>query len=109
MARLAVKEPGILSIQLPKARGGTDHLNNLYAACISCNCAKGAGSTSTMRRRNGVSRAPLNRLRKERIKEENTFLGMTGGGLVGSYFGPVGTLAGIIIGGLFGEDVSPRR
>ncbi|KXB05573.1 hypothetical protein AKJ50_00570 [candidate division MSBL1 archaeon SCGC-AAA382A13] len=25
----------------PKAKGGTDHLNNLYPACISCNRSKG--------------------------------------------------------------------
>lgn len=94
---------------IPKAKGGSDHLNNLYAACVSCNCEKGAKHTQIMRNRNGVSRAPLSRLKKERIREENTYLGMTGGGLIGAVFGPGGIIVGAIIGGLFGEDISPKR
>lgn len=30
---------------IPRAAGGTDHLNNLYPACIGCNRSKGDGST----------------------------------------------------------------
>ena len=25
----------------PRAKGGTDHLNNLFVACAGCNCSKG--------------------------------------------------------------------
>ena len=32
---------------IPWAFGGTDHLNNLYPACISCNRGKGTYSTRT--------------------------------------------------------------
>ena len=94
---------------VPKARGGSNHLNNLYAACVSCNCEKGARHTQTIRRRNGVSRAPLSRAKKERIREDNTFLGMTSGGLIGAALGPGGMIVGVILGGLFGEDISPKR
>lgn len=33
----------------PKARGGTDHFNNLYAICPECNLKKGTKSTGTAR------------------------------------------------------------
>ena len=33
---------------IPKAKGGTDHLNNLFAACIVCNLEKGILHTSVM-------------------------------------------------------------
>lgn len=36
-----------------RAKGGTDHMNNLYAACISCNLEKGTLHKSTIRRRKG--------------------------------------------------------
>jgi 5-methylcytosine-specific restriction protein A len=35
---------------LPKSRGGTDHPNNLRAACAPCNYAGGARITNTTRR-----------------------------------------------------------
>jgi 5-methylcytosine-specific restriction endonuclease McrA len=38
---------------VPRARGGTDHLNNLMPACIPCNCSKRDRSNRTVRARNG--------------------------------------------------------
>ncbi len=49
---------------VPRSKGGTDHLNNLYASCISCNRAKGNSSTTTARAQHGHKRAPLSRDRK---------------------------------------------
>lgn len=34
---------------VPRAAGGTDRLNNLFAACIDCNRSKGACSTRSCR------------------------------------------------------------
>ena len=45
----------------PRSRGGTDHLNNLYAACISCNRSKGNGTTASARGGNGYRAAPLSK------------------------------------------------
>jgi hypothetical protein len=94
---------------VPKHLGGTDHLNNLYAACIECNVLKGVKNTRTIRNRNGVTRAPYSRHKREGIKEGNTVGGMIAGGLAGSVFGPIGAIGGAIVGGLFGESLSPRK
>jgi 5-methylcytosine-specific restriction endonuclease McrA len=94
---------------IPKAKGGSDHLNNLFAACIICNHEKGTKHTQTIRRRNGITRAPYSKAKKEKIKEENTLMGMIGGGLLGTVFGPGGVIVCTILGGLFGEDLSPKR
>jgi hypothetical protein len=37
----------------PLYNGGTHHMNNLYAACISCNLEKGTLHKTTIRRRKG--------------------------------------------------------
>jgi len=38
-----------------KANGGTNHMNNLYAACISCNIEKGTMHKTTIRKRKGYA------------------------------------------------------
>lgn len=45
-----------------RSKGGTDHLNNLYAACISCYRSKGNGTIASAR--NGYRTAPLSEKRK---------------------------------------------
>src|SRR5438552_2951715 len=57
---------------IPKANGGTNHLNNLFASCICCNHEKGTRHTQTIRKINGVTRAPYSKIKKERIRQENT-------------------------------------
>jgi hypothetical protein len=37
----------------PKAKGGTNHMNNLFPSCISCNIEKGTLHKSTIRKRKG--------------------------------------------------------
>jgi len=49
-----------------KANGGSSHMNNLFPACISCNIIKNTKHTRTIRRTNGVSRAPYSKQKKKR-------------------------------------------
>ncbi len=92
-----------------QANGGTHHLNNLYAACISCNRSKGAGSTQSARSRNGVSRAPYSKAKKERITRKNALIGTLAGMAVGTVFGtPAAILLCGTAGGLIGNNVDPE-
>ncbi len=92
-----------------KAKGGTDHLNNLFAACINCNLSKGIKHTKTVRRHNGQTRAPYSRATKRKIRQENTASGAVIGGLLGLLGGPAGAVIGATIGGTLGNSSSPRR
>lgn len=40
---------------IAKANGGTDHMNNLFAACIDCNLEKGTLHKTTIRKRKGYA------------------------------------------------------
>lgn len=84
---------------IPKGKGGTDHLNNLFAACIPCNREKGTSHTRTIRKRYEQTRAPYSRAKKEQINNENillgTVLGFAAGRAVG---GQWGGLIGAVIG-----------
>jgi HNH endonuclease len=92
------------------ARGGhTHHLNNLYAACISCNRRKGPFSTRTARGYHGRKSAPLALKAKQRVREDNAVEGAliagTGAVLLG-VAPPVG-LAVTVLGALIGHDRQP--
>lgn len=50
---------------VPRVKGGTDHSNNLFAACISCNRDKGTHTSRTARAWHGRTKAPLSREKKE--------------------------------------------
>lgn len=39
----------------PRAKGGTNHLGNLFAICVACNIEKGTKTSQHMRRKKGVS------------------------------------------------------
>ncbi len=93
----------------PKVKGGTNHLNNLYPACVSCNYEKGTLHTKTARSWNKTSRAPYSAFKKKQVKEDNTFGGVFIGGLLGAFFGPAGVAIGATLGGAFGSSNSPRR
>lgn len=69
-----------------RARGGSDHGNNLYPACIRCNRAKGTTTSRTVRARNGRTRAPLSLERQGEVRARRA----VGGGLIGA------TAAGLI-------------
>lgn len=92
---------------VPKAAGGTDHGNNLYAAHPSCNRAKCDGSTRTARAQNGLTRAPLSAAKKQEIRERNTGVGLGVGIALGSAVGgPIGAVIGGVVGALIGDDVN---
>ena len=75
----------------PRSRGGTDHLNNLYAACISCNRA-----------------APLSKQKKQ----QNALKWGIAGSLAALFVPPplrlVALVAGAAAGALLGHDYEPE-
>jgi 5-methylcytosine-specific restriction endonuclease McrA len=94
-----------------KAIGGTDRLNNLYPAHISCNRSKGRRSSRSVRTLYGRTRAPLSRQKKDEVRNETAALG----GLIGiSLGGLVKGYPGAVLGGLIGawlghsEDPDPE-
>jgi 5-methylcytosine-specific restriction endonuclease McrA len=52
---------------IPRANGGTDHLNNLFPAHIGCSREKGTYTSRTARSWNGRTRAPISKERKAQI------------------------------------------
>lgn len=92
-----------------KANGGSDHLNNLYAACIACNREKGTVTAKTARSWNGLKRAPLSRNKKTQVRSENAIIGVVIGGIIGSIAGPWGATIGASIGGTFGYNKNPNK
>ena len=115
--KLSLKNHGIngahgawhIEHSVPKANGGTNHLNNLFPACIGCNLDKGTSSTASARRKNGVSRAPFNKNKKGEIKNQNSATGAIIGGAIGLVGGPIGAAIGAVIGGVIGSDNSPKK
>jgi hypothetical protein len=91
----------------PKAKGGTNRANNLLPACISCNLSKGTSHTKTVRKRNGVTRAPLSAAKKKQIKNDNMIALGTIGFIVGAALGfpAIGTLVGCVT----AEKISPKK
>lgn len=85
----------------PRRHGGTDHLHNLYAACIRCNRSKGATSTHRARRSHGhgFRRAPMSWAKQSAVRERRAGIGALGGGVAG---GLLGGAKGAVIGTLLG-------
>lgn len=90
-----------------RANGGTDRLNNLYAACIACNRDKKTVTTRTARAWHGRRKAPLSRERRAVAKRENALAGVVIGAAVGAMAGPVGALVGASLGGYLGHKQNP--
>jgi 5-methylcytosine-specific restriction endonuclease McrA len=91
---------------LARARGGTDHGNNLKPAHIACNRSKQHSDNRAIRRVHGHARAPLSAkaIKEKRIR--NAAIGGTGLGVVGGLaFGPFGLVAGALVGVLAGHDI----
>lgn len=94
---------------IPQAKGGTDHLNNLYPACVSCNRSKGSSSTVSARSKYGKSCAPLSKSKRKKVRVENTLAGGAIGAMVGSVGGPVGVFIGACLGASLGHSHDPDK
>ena len=93
---------------IPKALGGTDHLNNLYPAHIRCNQSKGIYSTKSTRSQYGRSKAPLSVTRRSQKKTDNAITGGLLGGILGGIVaGRAGFAVGATIGAKAGYDRDP--
>ena len=93
---------------IPQSLGGTDHLNNLYAACIPCNRGKGTISTRTVRAWNGRFRAPLSRTQRQAIRNRNGWTGAAIGLVAGARVSPGAALFCAILGGLIGDSINVK-
>jgi hypothetical protein len=95
---------------IPKAKGGTDHLNNLYAACISCNRSKGKKTTRTIRAIHGRTKAPHSAEKKVVIRRNSTVgWGITGLALTALVTSnPTTLLIAALTSGAFGNSLNPN-
>ncbi len=91
-----------------RARGGNDHLNNLYAACICCNRRKQECNSSAHRHRNGFYEPPLSKTRLQAARKNNTAAGAIVGGLLGLAAGPIGAIVGSGLGAWLGSEINPE-
>ena len=92
----------------PRARGGTDHGNNLMPAHIACNLKKGTASTRSMRAANGKRKKPMSFEERDRAQARNIAVGAAGGAALGAVAGgPPGALVGMLLGAAAGSQVAP--
>ena len=95
---------------VPLARGGTDHRNNLYAACIACNEDKSTATSRTARARNSRTRAPMSSARYAAAQVNSVVCGSAmGAGLGALIGGPAGAVWGGLIGAALGSDEDPDQ
>ncbi len=94
---------------VPLSRRGTNRLNNLFAAHISCNRSKRAWSSRAARAQYGRSRAPYCKGKKEQIRRDNILKGSFIGGVLGSVAGPWGSAAGAFIGARIAGERDPNE
>lgn len=90
-----------------RSEGGTDHLNNLYPACTSCNRSKQAQAAAAARQTNGVRRRPLSKSQRKTAKTQNSVMWATAGGLVGAAINPGAAILLGLIGAAAGYDQDP--
>ena len=65
---------------VPRSKGGPDHLNTLFAACVSCKLRQEQQDDSAARGWNGKRCAPLNREKRKQAKFDNGLAGAIAGG-----------------------------
>lgn len=93
---------------IPRAHGGTDHVNNLYAAHIECNELKRTDSTRRSRRAHDRARAPYSATKRQEKRRENAVKsGIVGGTAGGAMFGVPGVIIGGLLGVIDGFDQNP--
>lgn len=93
----------------PKSLGGTNHLNNLFPACISCNRQKSNGTNYSVQKKHSVRNAPLSVSARRKAEAANVAKGVLVGAAIGRMLGPAGVIAGGIIGGVLGYDSDVDR
>jgi 5-methylcytosine-specific restriction endonuclease McrA len=92
---------------VPRARGGTDHGNNLRPACTSCNRSKQDRPSRRARAARGRTRAPQSAARNAEIRLSNSLtLGSAAAGL-GLAGGPLTTIMFGLFGAAIGYDLDP--
>lgn len=91
----------------PRAKGGTGHLNNLYAACIRCNREKQVVTTQTARCWHGRTKAPLSSARREEARGSNALAGAAAAGFLGLLAGPGVAAICAVLGGVIGFQTNP--
>ena len=88
----------------PRSRGGTERLNNLYAAHVRCNRLKGVRSSRSARLRNGLGRSPMSETERERTRGSRMAGGAVLGGIAGARLGgPPGAVVGALLGAIAGS------
>lgn len=107
---ISVRSGWEIDHSVPRARGGTDHLNNLFPAHISCNRRKQDGGTRAARASLGKARAPMSVERRQRTKYLTAVSGALAAGATGfRVAGPPGFLVGVIVGGIVGYEIDPEN
>jgi 5-methylcytosine-specific restriction endonuclease McrA len=92
----------------PRAKGGSDHISNLYAAHIVCNRSKGTESSRSARAKHGFARAPLSADAKVKKKSENALKAGAFGAVVGAALaGPAGAAAMGALAAVLGHGADP--
>ena len=90
-----------------RANGGTDHGNNLYAACIACNRQKGTLSTRAARARNGYTRAPYPKKQRTRNAITGATIGSVALGVLFPQYRLLSWVVGAAVGALAGSKAEP--
>jgi hypothetical protein len=92
------------------ANGGTNHGNNLYAACISCNLEKCTSASRTARAWAGTHRAPLPAHKYAEAKSNSAFTGAAIGATLGAVIaGPPGAILISFLALAFGYETNPEK
>lgn len=92
---------------VPRAKGGTDHLNNLFASCIACNRSKGSSTTRSARAKNGYTSAPLSKSKKINNALTGGVVGTLATFLVPPHLRVAGAIFGAVVGAVIGHEVEP--
>jgi hypothetical protein len=86
-----------------RARGGSDHGNNLFPACVPCNRAKSKRSSRSVRAELGYKRAPLHPGKVSAIRMRRTAAMGVAGAALGAPFGPAAAAIGGVMGAIIGN------
>lgn len=92
-----------------RANDGTDHGNNLYAACIPCNRSKRDGSTRAARAFHGRTAAPLSFKKRETVRKKNAVVAGSAAGLTAMAPGATGPVGWLVagVGAVVGHALEP--